>query len=208
MRFLFAVLLTLLSACSNSVMVPEPPRMELQGYGTLGIVEFASNADAAINALATRQLQEHIQSAQPGTRFIELGNREAVLASVGARQLDAEAARKIGAKYGVAAFFVGEVTYAEPKADLRISDVTKLDGSVRAELRGDISAKLIEATTGASVWSNSGWVKRPLGGVRVSADQGVSAAVSKADPRREMVPTLVFQLTRDFRPTSVRQAVK
>jgi hypothetical protein len=128
-----------------------------------------------------------------------------VLAAVKARQLDAVAFRRIGAKYGVAAVFVGDLTYAEPKADLRISDVTKLDGSVRAELRGDISAKLIETATGASVWSNSGWVKRPLGGVRMSADHGISAAMSKSDPRREMVPALVFQLTRDFRPSSVRQ---
>jgi putative hydrolases of HD superfamily len=142
MRFALPVLLALLAACSSTELVSVPPRMELQRYEVLGIIEFDSNADAAINAHATRQLQEHIQSAQPGARFIELGNRETVLASVGARQLDAVAARRIGSRYGVAAFFVGELAYAEPKADLRISDVTKLDGSVHAELRGDISAKL------------------------------------------------------------------
>jgi hypothetical protein len=206
--FTLIVWLALLSACSNTVLVQVPPRMELARYGTLGIIQFASNAEPAIDALATRQFQEHVQAAQPGTRFIELGTRQSVLAAVGARQFDAEAARKIGAKYGVAAIFVAELDYAEPSADIKLSDVSKLGGSVRAELRGDISARLIEAATGASVWGSSAWVKRQLGGVRVSADQGVSASVSKSDPRREMVPALAYHLTQDFRPSTVRQRAK
>jgi hypothetical protein len=208
MRFLWLVSLALLSACSNSVLVPVPPRIELKSYGILGIVEFSSEAGAAINAHATRQFQEHVQSAQPGTRFIELGNRQAVLAAVGARQLDADAFRKIGAKYGVAAVFLGELVYSEPKADIRLNDLTKLDGAVRSEIRGDISSRLVEAGTGAAVWSNSAWVKKPLGRLSVSAEHGVSAAISKSDPRSEMVPALVYHLTHDFRPSSVRQAAK
>ena len=178
--------------------------MELKGYGVLGIVQFSSNSEAALDALATRQFQEQVQGAQPGTRFIELGTRQSVLAAVGATELDAAAARKIGAKYGVTGFFLGELAYAEPKADIRITDVANLGGSVRAELRGDISARLIEVATGASGWSSSAWAKRELGAVRASADRGVSAAVSKSDPRREMVPALVYHLTQDFRPSSVR----
>jgi hypothetical protein len=32
--------------------------------------------------------------------------------------------------------------------------------------------------------------------------------MSNSNPREEMVPTLVYHLTQDFRPTSVRQKVK
>jgi hypothetical protein len=182
--------------------------MDLSSYGTLGIVEFASNSERAINARATRQFQEHIQAAQPGTRFIELGNREALLAAVGGRQLDGDALRKVGEKYGVAAIFLGDIVYSDPKTDVKLTDLTRLEGGVRAEIKADISSRLMETTTGASVWSNSAWVRRQMGHLKVSAEQGVSAGIGKSNPREEMVPALVYHLTHDFRPSSVRQPAK
>jgi len=200
--------LTILSGCSHTVLVPVPPRMDLKSYGTLGIVEFASNADPAINAHATRQFQEQIQAAQPGTRFVNLGSREAVLAAVGSKELDVDTLKKIGGKYGVDAIFLGDITYSDPKTDVKITDITKLDGSVHTEIRGDISSSLMETRTGASVWSSSAWARRQIGGLSVSAQQGVSGGMSTENPRNEMVQTLVYHLTQDFRPTSVRQRVK
>jgi hypothetical protein len=80
----FALLLSLaaLLGCSSTVLVPVPPRMELKGYGTLGIVEFASSAGPAIGARATREFQAHLHAAQPGTGILDLGTREALLAAV------------------------------------------------------------------------------------------------------------------------------
>ena len=74
-----------------------------------------------------------------------------MLAAVGGGQLDADALRKIGKKYGVAAIFLGDIAYSDPKTDVKISDFTKLQGGVRAEVKGDISSRLMETTTGASV---------------------------------------------------------
>jgi hypothetical protein len=204
-RFTLLLSLAMLWGCSSTVLVPVPPRMDLKSYGTLGIVEFASNSDRAVNAHATRQFQEQIQAAQPGTRFIELGNREAVLAAVGGKQLDVDAFRRIGEKYGVAAIFLGDIAYSEPRTDVKITDLTKLEGGVRTDIKADISSRLVEARTGASVWSSSAWARRQVGSLSVTAEQGVSAAMSKSNPRDEMVPTLVYQLTHDFRPSSVRQ---
>ncbi len=199
------LLLALLAGCSRTVLVPVPPRVDLSTYRTVGIVEFASNSERAINAHATRQFQEQIQAAQPGTRFIELGDRQALLAAVGGRQLDIDAFRKIGEKYGVAAVFLGDIAYSEPRTDVKIADLQKLEGGVRTEVRGDISSRLMETASGASVWSSSAWARRQLGSVNVSAEHGVSGSVSKSNPRDEMVPALVYQLTHDFRPSSVRQ---
>jgi hypothetical protein len=202
--------LALLAGCStsNTVLVSVPPRMDLGRYGTLGIVAFASDAERGASVRATRQFQEQIQAAQPGTPFIELGEREAVLASVGARELDVAALRKIGEKYGVRAIFVGELAYSEPRMDVKLMDVAKLEGGVRAEMRGDISSRLLDTATGASVWSSSAWARRQIGSLHVSAEQGVSGGMSQSNPRDEMVPTLVHHLTQDFRPTSVRQRVQ
>ena len=194
--------------CSSTVLVPVPPRMDLSSYATLGIVEFDSNYERAINARATRQFQEQIQAAQRGTRFVELGSREAVLAAVGSKQVDVDALRRIGQKYGVAAVFLGDIAYSEPKTDVQISDLAKLEGGVRAEMRGDISSRLVETRTGASVWSNSAWVRRQIGRLSVSAEYGVRGGMSRSDPREEMVPALVYQLTHDFRPSSMRQPAK
>jgi hypothetical protein len=197
----------LLAACSHTVVVPVPPRVDLSSYNTIGIVAFDSNYDPATSARATRAFQEQIQSAQPGTRFIELGERQALLAALGAKQLDAPTLKRIGQQYGVAAVFAGDIAYSEPRVDVKISDITKLQGGVRAELRGDMSAKLFETATGASVWSNSGWARRQLGAFSVS-QQGVSGGMQNSDPREEMLPTLVYEITHDFRPTSVRQPAR
>jgi hypothetical protein len=47
-----------------------------------------------------------------------------------------------------------------------------------------------------------------VGRVNVSAEYGVSGAMSKSDPREDMVAGLVYQLTHDFRPSTVRQQAK
>jgi hypothetical protein len=200
--------LAMLSGCSSTVLVNVPPRVELKSYATLGIVDFTSNAAGPTGARATQQFQEQVQYAQPGTRFIELGSRETLLAAVGRSQLDAEAAKRIGRKYGVGAIFLGDIAYSEPKTDIRVNDLSKLDAGLRTEVKGDISARLLETESGASVWSNSGWVRRQVGRVNVSAEYGVSGAMSKSDPREEMVPALVYQVTHDFRPSTVRQPAK
>jgi hypothetical protein len=201
--------LAALWGCSSTVTVPVPPRVDLQSFGTLGLVEFASNSNSTINSQTTLEFEAHIHSAQPGIRIVELGSRESLLAAVGSRTLDAPALRKIGEKYGVDAIFVGSLKYSEPKTDVTVTDVTKLEGGVRVELRGDISSKLMETRSGASVWSSSAWARRQIGRVNVSAEQGVSGAMrASSNPREDMVPSLVYHLTEDFRPTSVRQKVK
>ena len=197
----------LLGCGGKTVLVTVPPRMDMKAYETTGIIEFASNADVATNQHATQQFQRELQSAQPGTRLIDLGTREALLAAVGSRELDVDAVRKIGRKYGVAAIFLGNIIYSDPTTDIRVTDISKLQGGVKSELKGDIFGRLLETRTGASVWSGSAWARRPLGGV-VSGEQGVSVAMrGNTNPRYDMVPALVRHLTGDFRASSMRQSV-
>lgn len=205
------VMLLLLVAqwgCSHTVLVPQSPRMDLKNYGTLGIVQFASNSDPAISSYATQQFQEQVQGAYPGTPILELGNREAVLAAVGASRLDAEAIAKIGQKYGVSAVFLGDIAYSEPTTNFRIGDITKLNGGVRSEVRGDLFAKLMETKSGASVWSSSAWATRQIGSVSLSSRRGVNATLGDDNPHKAMVPALIYHATEDFRPKYVRQRVQ
>ena len=201
-----ALVLAILWGCaSRTVEVPVPPRVDLKRYGTLGLVEFTSNFDAAVNARATREFQAHVHSAQPGTPMLELGSREAVLAAVGGKQFDPDTLRKLGQKYGVDAVFVGEIIYSEPKTDYQVTDLSRVEGAARTAVRGDVVAKLFETRSGASIWSSSAWARREISRVNVSLDRGVSGKVRGADPREEMIPSFVWHLTSDFRATTVTQ---
>ena len=204
----FALLLslaTLWGCASQTIAGSVPPRVDLHGYGKVGLVEFASNSSATINARATREFESHLQAAQPAVRIVGLGSRESLLAVVGSRQLDSQALRKIGAKYGVDAIFVGTLNYSEPTAESKASDAIQPQGGVRVELRGDISYTLMETSTGASLWSSSAWAHRPLGSVKVSAEQGANGVVrGPSNPREEMVASLVYELTEDLRPSPAR----
>jgi len=206
---ILALLALFVGACAQpTVLVSVPPRVDLARYATLGIVDFTSAPERALGERAARQLVEQVQAAQPGTRFIELGDRDTLLASVGSRQFDPRTLKKIGEKHGLAAVFIGELAYTEPMVDVKLTDLTKLEGGVRAEMKGEVSARLIETSTGASVWSRSTDARRQIGGVRVSAEQGVSGGMRGSDPREGMLSVLVYQLTHDFRPTTVRQPAR
>jgi hypothetical protein len=204
-----AAVLVFVTACSSTreVLVDVPPRLDLKSYGTLGVIEFSSNYDAATNTRATREFVTRIHTAQPGTRVLELGSREALLAGVGAKQLDPDALRRIGAKAGADALLIGDIAYSDPKTDIRINDLSRLDGGMRTEVRGDLSVRMVETKSGASVWSGSSWARRQVNRVNVSASQGISGSTSDTDPRSEMVPDLVRYATQDFRSTTVRQQV-
>ena len=200
--------LGILEGCSGAryVTVRVPPEVDLRGYEAIGIIEFESNADAAINRYATQRFQSSVQAAQPGARLVELGTAESVLATIGAKQLDADAIKKIGTRYGVAAVFQGNITYSEPNVSIRgIMEPAGAQGGVRAEMRGDMFAKLVETKTAASVWSNSSWMTKQLGGVRVSGDHGITGAVQTSNPRQEMVLALVHAVLTGLRESTAKQ---
>ena len=195
-------------AGSRYVTVRVPPEVDLRNYQAIGIIEFGSNADATINRYATQRFQSSVQSAQPGTRLVELGTAESVLAAIGARQLDADAIKKIGARFGVAAVFDGNIKFSEPKVNVRgMTDLAMAQGGARAEMRGDMFVKLVETKTAASVWSNSSWVTKQLGGVSASSDGGIVGTVRSSNPREEMVPVLVREVVTGLRESTVRRRV-
>jgi hypothetical protein len=210
-----ALLLLFLSlgllGCSGSryVTVRVPPEVDLRNYQAVGIIDFASNADAAINRYATQRFQSSVQSAQPGTRLIELGTADSVLAAIGARQLDADAIKKLGTRFGVAAVFEGNIKFSEPKVSVRgITDLALAQGGARAEMRGDMFVRLVETRTAAGVWSNSSWATKQLGGVHVSSDGGIAGTVRTSNPREEMVPDLVREVLTGLRESTVRRRVE
>src|SRR5215212_6746934 len=73
----------LILGCSSTktVRVAVAPRMDLRPYPVVGIVTFTSNRnDGELDRLATQKFLESVQAAQPGTRVVELGSQQEVLA--------------------------------------------------------------------------------------------------------------------------------
>lgn len=200
-----------IGGCGSSryVTVRVPPQVDLTSYEVVGVIGFKSNADASIDQYATQRLQSTIQSAQLGTRLLELGIEESVLAAIGASQLDADAIKRIGTKFGVAALFHGHITYSEPNMKIGgVTDPSIAQGSVRADMRGEMFVKLLETKTSASIWSNSSWATKQIGGVSVSSAGEVSGAMRSSNPRQEMVPTLVSEVVTGLRETTARRRVE
>ena len=209
MKLRALLLLVSLAGCGGGhyVTVRVPPEVDLRSYEAIGVIEFDSNADPSISRYATERFQSVVQSAQPGTRLLELGSEASVLAAVGAAKLDPDAIKRIGAKFGVAALFQGHISYSNPKVKIGgLTDMAIAQGGVRADLRGDMFVKLLETKTAASVWSNSSWATKKLGDVRVSGG-GVSGSVQSFDPQRDMVPDLVHEVATGLRETTARKRV-
>jgi hypothetical protein len=82
-KMILAVLAAVACGCSHTVLVPVPPAVDLKAYGTLGIIDFSSNAERALSTQATRQFQEQVQEAQPGTELAEDFPSRADLAALG-----------------------------------------------------------------------------------------------------------------------------
>jgi hypothetical protein len=179
-------------------MVQVPPRMDLRGLGTIGMVTFVSNDDSGIGPQATREFLTALQSAQPGVPVLEIPAPSGGV-------LDPATIRALGKEHGVSALIVG-VLEAKPVKP-RVSVGGGLESlNARAEIECELNAKLYEAGSGATMWSSLAHGRETVASVSVSGGglSGVGAN-SRDDANGRLVRGLVDRATEDFRPTWVRQ---
>ncbi len=198
--------LGLMTACSSSRMVQIPPRMDLRSYGTVGMIEFSSNADEDLRQGASREFLTALQDAQPGVPVLELGSEQHVLRSLPAGALDPSAIRGIGEKYQVDVFLYGVLETKEVKPRVSIGS-TMESLTAAAEVEGSLSAKLFDTQSGATLWSTLAQGKETLGSVSVSSEEGLpEIGVNHPESALDrLVHALVSRATRDFRPSWVRE---
>jgi hypothetical protein len=197
--------LGLVAACSSSRLVQVPPRMDLRGYGTIGMIEFASNTQEDLREAASHEFLTALQDAQPGVPVLELGSERRVLRSLPADELDPSTIRAIGERYQVDVCLVGVLETKEVKPKVSIgSTVESL--SATAEVEGSLSAKLFDTRNGATLWSSRAQGKETVAHLSVS-EEGLSGigASDPDDALGQLVHTLVSRATTDFRPSWIRQ---
>jgi hypothetical protein len=204
--FLLLALTLAASGCGKTVSEKIPPRVNLQSYPVIGVVQFVGTP-AELGPDSTQKFMSRMQAAQSGVRLLELGPLEQVLRTVGHSELDFQAVQAIGRKYGVAAVMSGTVSFSEMRPDIKVSPA--LDAlSAQAKIDGRMSAKLWDTTNGATDWTNSSWGSWSMGGVslRNTGSAGVSLK-TPAEERDKILMALIRALDGDFWPKYIKRKV-
>lgn len=193
------------TACSKRVLVALPPRVDLQAFQVIGMIEFTSNAEGTLSPFASQRFLQALQQAQPGVRVLELGTEAELMETIGHEKLDHDALKTIGEQYGVEAVVVGEVAVSDVRPNVDVYNMlTKM--SVSAEVDASLRTRLYETGRGATVWTNS------TRGTRTVAHAGIGRGglvrLDAEDPEKsygELVDALIVDATRDFRVTYARR---
>jgi hypothetical protein len=200
------LLASAMAGCGGgTVTVTVPPRIDLAPFPTIAVVEFAAQPAGELGKDATQRFMAELTAAQPGVRLLELGSREQVLREVGRPELDFQAIKAIGQKFGTAAVLHGTVELSEPRPDVSVSpNLTSV--SAQSKIDGRMNAKLWETATGATVWTNTSWGSWRVGGVSLG-ENGLSGASyrSSQEQRPKVLKELVKALAEDFWPTQERR---
>jgi hypothetical protein len=209
----------LAAGCSSStrtVRVAVPPRVDLHGYRSVGLVTFTASADgssADVERMATDSFLREIQEAQPGIRVLELGREANVLASVHRSTWDAQTLRAVKESNGVEAILLGrvEITKAKPRVHVSASSIWKaLD--VHQDVNATMTARLLETDSAATMWTDSSKLTTNLANAQVnsrgSGKIGGSIGVRDSEAAYTgMIDQLVVDVTDAFRTHYVTRRV-
>jgi hypothetical protein len=190
--------------CAHTVVVQVPPKIDLQPYETIGIVEFTSNSQENLNQVATQKFMGCIQDAQPKVRFLELGPEDQLVRKLGRNALDIEAIKAIEEKYGVSSVFTGrfEISNVTPKVSMA-TDLSSLRAS--AVVKISMVSKHWETVSGATIWSNSRQGHWKVAGIRSNAKTLSLSMNAPEDLYGRYLDELAFAVTDHFRPHYVKR---
>ena len=174
------------------------PRLDLVPFEQLALVTFTiENAKGSLNQVATDRFAVEMLAAQSGYELLELGEQQHLLDATGANRYGPAEARMIGEEQGVPAVFVGHMIVSNVKPSASISGIPRVGMEVSVEL----TVRLLSAGSGGTVWSASSRSTAVVG--EVAFDGGIPSfgARDPADAYGDLVDVLVWEVTRDMRPT-------
>jgi len=193
-----------LSACASQ-LAQVPPRLDLGNYERIALVTFsADQSKNSLGQLATQRFAEEVLASQSGFELLELGPADSSVARLLAEGDAPAAAQALGRDRHIPAVFFGRlaVSDARPRGGVSAGG----DVNVAATVSAELNVRLLSTNTGGTLWRSSGAASQSVGQVAMYA--GRMPSVSATDPNAayaNMVDQVVAQVTRDFRPTWVRQ---
>jgi hypothetical protein len=197
LRILSAVCLLLAAGCGHSVMIP--PRIDLAQHEILGVIEFQCSAQGPLGGLTTKKFVEAMRRDQGMVRVVGLGPKEDVLKNIGQVELNRQAYIALGKDQGIKTVVVGELTISNVRAAVNVTPDLGSAG-LSAQIDATLSVEMIEAASGASLWSKVVNDSRTVG--NISLFGGKQVVFDADDPEKaygKLVNSLVAQATADFR---------
>lgn len=197
----------LLVGCSKTVLVAVPPKIDLERYATIGIVDFSSEPTDPLSQFATQKFMHVIQESQPNVRFLELGPVDQLLDSVNRRKIDPETIKILGTKYNVDTIFTGAYEISNLSPQVRIGqDLSSLSASLGVKIL--LTVKHWDTKGGATLWTNSRSGRWSLANVNKGAGGPIYLRVR--DPNEKygkFMEQLVIAVTDDFQIRYERRKV-
>jgi hypothetical protein len=190
------------SACASKYS-QTPPRLDLAPYGRVAIVTFtADQPNSGLSAMATQRFAEVLLASQSGIELLELGVADSSLRTLAERGDGSALAQALGRDKDVPAVFIGQIKMSgvKPRGHLDASGVN-MNASVSAEL----TVRLLSTRTGGTVWRSSSVANGTVGRVDISRRLPSVAIRDKEEAYGEVVSQLVSDVTKDLRPTWVKQ---
>ena len=191
-----------LSACSAKYSAV-PARLDLAPYGRIAVVTFSTDqSNSAMSALATQRFAEALLASQSGFELLELDAADSSLKGLPANTDGVALAQALGRNRDVPAVFVGQlkVSGVKPRGHLGVSGM-----NVRAAVSAELTGRLLSTKTGGTVWRSSSAANGTVGRLAMSGSLPSIAMRDKEEAYGEVVGQLVSDVTRDLRPTWVKQ---
>jgi hypothetical protein len=191
-----------LSACSPKYAAV-PARLDLAPYGRIAVVAFSTEQpNSAMSTLATQRFAEALLASQSGIELLELDAADSSLKGFAANADGAALALALGRDRNVPAVFMGQlkVSGVKPRGNLSASGM-----NVRAAVSAELTVRLLSTKTGGTVWRSSAAANGTVGRLALSGSLPSIAMRDKEEAYGEVVGQLVTHVTRDLRPTWVKQ---
>jgi hypothetical protein len=190
-----------ISGCASKY-TQVPPRLDLEPYGRVALVTFSTEqTHNELSTLATQRFAEALLASQRGVELLEVGAPDSTVRPAAADP--GALAQALGREKDVPAVFVGHLTVSGVKPGGRIGGAGRVN--LRASVSAELTVRLVSTRTGATVWRSSAAANGNVGHVQLS-ERRPSIAMRDPDAAYgEVVNELVAGVTRDLRPTWVKQ---
>jgi hypothetical protein len=191
-----------LAACASKYS-QVPARLDLAPFGRIALVTFAADQpNSAMGSLATQRFAEALLANQSGVELLELNASDSSLKKLGSSVDGVELAKALGKDRNVPAVFVGslKISNVKPRGHIDASGM-----NVRAGVSAELTVRLLSTSTGGTVWRSSSIASGTLGGVNISDRLPSIGLRDKDEAYGEMVSQLIAEVTRDLKPTWVKQ---
>ncbi len=185
---------------SGRIRVMVPPRIDLKAHEVIGVIEFNCSSENELGPFATQRFIDVARQDQGMVRIVRLGTESEVLEAVGQNRLDPAAFKAAGVKYGVQTIATGELVFSEVRPKVSIGHSLTHIG-VAADVQATLAVQMVEAASGASLWSRSAGATERIGGASFSKDSVGLAVDDPQNAYNRLVNGLVYAVTPEFRPT-------